>query len=177
MKRLALVLCPTLTLAACGGGLSPGDATKGRTAAVTAISSAAGRAQMLRQAQEGNVMVSGEFDCSGGGKINITGSVFSSSGTGGANAEMDVSATFTGCKETDVVMDGSLRYKFDIDVSMTGAAITLIMDGTVTFSGGVVGECVFDVNIEGFSSASGEGGGSAEGSICGVDISEAGGVQ
>jgi hypothetical protein len=170
-----LLLPMTLFITQCGGGdtFSKEDAQKAATVVQGAIGKAlAGAPQALSAAQDEqipeNISVDYEYTCTGGGTAQVTGMI----GAAGASAgNYDVDVSFAACVEDGVTLDGSIAYRIAVmvsqDIANPLASFDVSMDGTVTYSGDLSGECVFDLSISGSAT-----GATVEGSVCGVDATE-----
>lgn len=166
--RLSLTLPALLLAANCGGSsFSKEDAARATTVVQTTINKAIAAAPRgLTQEQTTSVMIDYTYSCSGGGTAKVAGTVQG----GGASGAYDVDATFTGCMEEGITLDGTLKYKFGITTTGTSVgSFEFTMKGTITYTGSISGECEFDFAVEGTGS-----GGAVKGSVCGVDVEEAG---
>ena len=98
--------------------------------------------------------ISASAQCSGGGTASFSGS-FENTETFTFDVE------FQNCTESDITIDGSLDY----GATLTENGFTMIMDGTLTYSGSVEATCDVDVsmqvNLDGFS---------IEGAVCGQEV-------
>lgn len=174
--KSTLSLLATGLLISCGGdSFSKADASAAQAAAVGALTTAVGAAGSggLTAEQTANISVDYTGDCAGGGTVKVVGEWSGASAGAVASVYYDIQATFVGCNDGNVTMDGNLKYVTGINAAAGGASVNFVLKGNVVYSGSIVGDCEFDVEINASSSAAG-GSASGSGSICGQDF--AGGV-
>jgi hypothetical protein len=153
------VFALVLPVLGCGGDENTlsqeeaGQAFASLSQATTSVEAAAREASLEISDNE----ISATVTCLNGGFASVAG-IFDS------NESFSLSVEFNSCTETNITIDGSLDYA----ATVTENGITTIMDGSLSFSGAVEGNCTIDV-ITTINDASV----SVDGSVCGqnVDVS------
>ena len=102
------------------------------------------------EADEGSVDpddVDLDSDCSDGGTVTLAGTLTQSVAPGDISQSFDYTATFAGCTDEDLVIDGDIDYLFTQEIS--GVDVSQVWDysGTLTYTGSYVGSC--DVDVQG----------------------------
>jgi hypothetical protein len=158
---MRLITLPILALAACTSSNDNPNAPDQRgaahafTAASTRMDAAVG-AIGNKVASAGTVTATAP--CELAGSVGLTGSIDSV----GARTKLDLTAAFTGCKEDEGVLDGSLRFTSITD----GSKVSNTWNGSLHFTD-LEGswQCAFDVQTT--VDATGV---HNTGSVCGYDV-------
>ena len=127
------------------------------------------------EAEQGSVdpdAVDADSTCPDGGSVTLEGSLSQSVTPGDVSQSFDYVATFVGCTDGDLIIDGTIDYLFE--QSVTGVDVSQVWDysGTLTYTGSYVGSC--DVDVEGEQSVTDSSASITwSGSFCGEDASVA----
>ncbi len=112
--------------------------------------------------------VNTDYNCSDSGSINYNGNYYINTDDVGATVEFDYQATFKGCSDGNLTIDGELDYALEVESSDTSNRVSYSYEGNLVWSGSVEGSC--DVSMSALVET---GVGSAsidyQGSICGYD--------
>lgn len=115
-----------------------------------------------------DTMVDYDFPCMGGGKAHFSGSVQVSSEPDSDHTAVDLSTDFDSCTAEggNIIIDGGMDYVVLVSSSAESDNVTVVMKGSLSFSGDIVGSCDIDVKLF-VTSSEDESGVMYEGSICG----------
>jgi hypothetical protein len=109
--------------------------------------------------------------CPDGGSVVLAGTITQSVTPGEVAQSFDYTATFTGCTDGDLIIDGEVDYTFSQEVTMD-VVQQWAYAGTLTYTGSYNGTC--DVDVEGEQSVTESSASiSWSGSFCGEDASVA----
>jgi hypothetical protein len=162
---LSIPLC-SIALVACASQSEPTHRATTReaglelSAATAALEAAQARALPQSLVAPDTVQVNYLGPCEGGGSAAITGSYDYS--TASADSAWDLDAAFSGCTDSDGVLDGTLHWT----QTVTGAAVAQALTGTLAWQGsGGSASCTFDLTI-----ATDAAGVHYHGTVCGYDV-------
>jgi len=113
-----------------------------------------------------------DSDCPDGGTVTLAGTLEQSVTPGEVAQSFDYTATFVGCTEDDLVIDGEIDYLFEQEVNALGVVQTWDYSGTLTYTGAYNGSC--EVDVQGEQAATDTSASITwTGSFCGEDASVA----
>lgn len=178
---LSVVACGAL-VGCSGPQLSEEDAVVGFSAASMVLSTGSSMAVAnvgaAAQAEEtpsfraeGEAAVDFTYNCPGGGTARFAGSAVAASAESGGNVTFSLNTDFAACGTINsVTIDGGIDYASSVTGSAEAVSVEFSMDGSLSFSGQVEGDCDIDVKFS-LSASQGAAGGSYKGSFCGHDAS------
>lgn len=112
-----------------------------------------------------------DSDCPDGGSVTLAGTLTQSVTPGEVAQSFDYTATFVGCTEDDLVIDGEIDYLFEQEVTVD-VVQSWDYSGTLTYTGSYNGSC--DVDVQGEHSVTDSSASITwTGSFCGEDASVA----
>ena len=143
MTKYILTALVLMTSVGCGGG---GDTlTEQQTMqALTAMGSATGlslaAANSEVQITSGQVTVNSSASCPSGGSARASGQVLVN---GTSDFQYTLGISMSSCNVGNLTMNGQL----DTTGTFNSNGATLSLDGQITFSGGITGTCVFNIDF------------------------------
>ncbi|HFE45721.1 MAG TPA: hypothetical protein ENJ18_09565 [Nannocystis exedens] len=110
-----------------------------------------------------------DYNCKDSGVINYKGNYYvDTENVGVADVDFDFQATFKGCTNGDLTIDGEIDYALEVESSDTANRVSYSYEGDLVWSGSVEGTCavsmsaLVETGIDGISV-------DYKGSLCGFD--------
>lgn len=180
-NTIVLTALATFTMIGCSKQLDEQDSRVAFAAAFGALGTGAGEAQLsaggaaAAQASDTPSFRAGAagavdytFNCQGGGSIHFAGNVTAVANDTGGYASFNFSTDYASCSFLNITMDGSVDYVASASGTADTAKADFSIDGSLSFSGEVDGDCDFDLTYS-LSATQNAANISYSGSICGHD--------